>query len=154
MFPRLLLLFLIVPLVELYLLIKIGGIIGLPATLAIIVITAFLGASLTRAQGAKVLQRFQQATMEGRLPHEEVMDGLMILLAGAVLLTPGFITDIAGFLLLVPPIRTLVRKLVVRMLKGRIQMVEVGGGSRNASSPPRRDDGVIEAEAEVIDDKR
>ena len=87
MFGRLLLLFITVPFIELVLLLKIGAKIGFTPTLGIIVVTAILGASLTRSQGRHTLQRFQQAQREGRLPHAEVMDGLMIIIAGAVLPT-------------------------------------------------------------------
>ena len=93
MFAKLLLLFITVPLLEFYLLVKIGGKIGFLPTVATIFITGFIGAWLTRIQGLRTLTRFQKATGEGRLPHEEVMDGVMILVAGAVLLTPGFLTD-------------------------------------------------------------
>ena len=127
MFLRLLILFITVPAIELLLLIKIGTRIGLLPTVAIILITGFLGAALTRIQGLKTLTKYQKALAEGRLPHEEVMDGLMILVAGAVLLTPGFLTNIAGFLLLVPAVRTVVRKKLAGFLKTRIQVVGPGG---------------------------
>ena len=134
-FARLLILFITVPAVELLLLIHIGSRIGPLPTIAIILITGFLGASLTRTQGLKTLTRYQQALAEGRLPHEEIMDGLMILVAGAVLLTPGFLTDIAGFLLLVPSIRTAVRKKLAGYLKTRIQVVGPDGAPMNPEKP-------------------
>ena len=135
MFGRLLLLFITVPFIELVLLLKIGAKIGFTPTLGIIVVTAILGASLTRSQGRHTLQRFQQAQREGRLPHTEVMDGLMIIIAGAVLLTPGFLTDIAGFLLLVPPVRAAVRGRLAAALKGRIQIVGMSASSRGSTQP-------------------
>jgi len=158
MFPKLLLLFIIVPALELYLLISIGKQIGVPTTLCIIVLTAILGASLTRAQGQRTLLRFQQAMAAGRMPHAEIMDGLMIILAGAVLLTPGFLTDAVGFALLVPPVRAVARKMLARMLKGRIQVVggpnfESTSGAKQPSSTPKNDTfhGEKVIDAEVID---
>ncbi len=121
---RLLALFIVVPLIELALFIEIGGRIGLPATIATIVLTAMIGASLTRFQGLKTLQRFQESIAAGRLPHEEVMDGIMILVAAVLLLTPGFFTDAIGFLLLVPPVRAVIRLQLGKAVAARIQVVE------------------------------
>ncbi len=129
MFGRLLLLFIGIPLVELVLFLRIGSRIGLPATLGIIILTGILGAWLTRLQGMRTLGRFQKALAEGRLPHEEVLEGIMILIAGAVLLTPGFLTDAAGFLLLVPPVRAQLRRGLGRYLENRVQVVGTGMGT-------------------------
>jgi UPF0716 protein FxsA len=124
MFVKLLLLFILVPIAELYLFLTLGAQIGLPATLAIILLTAVLGAALARSQGAKAMANFRQAGAEGRLPHQEALDGLLILLAGAVLLTPGFLTDTVGFLLLLPPTRAIVRGWLARYLKTRIRIIQ------------------------------
>lgn len=124
MFLRLLLLFIFVPLAELYLFMHLGTRIGLGPTLSIIVITGVLGAWLTKAQGTRAFTRFQQASAEGRLPHREVLDGLLILLAGAVLLTPGFLTDTVGFLLLLPPCRAMIRVRLAAYLKTKIRIVD------------------------------
>lgn len=152
MFPRLLLLFTVVPVVELYLLFKIGAQIGLWTTLAIIVATAFIGATLTRLQGAATLIKAQAAAREGRVPTAEILDGIMILIAGAVLLTPGFLTDAFGFALLFPPVRSAVRKRLAKVFRDNVRVV--GGTSHTSSKnkPKGRgkdDDNVIEAE--VID---
>ena len=88
MFGKLLLLFILVPTAELYLFITIGSQLGLGPTLAIIIVTAILGASLTKSQGRRAIAKFQAATAAGRMPAKEAIEGLMILLAGAVLLTP------------------------------------------------------------------
>ena len=101
----LLLAFLIVPLIEIALFIQVGGIIGLGWTLAIVVITAFVGASLVRRQGAGVLLRLQRSFEELRDPTEPLAEGAMILFSGALLLTPGFFTDAVGFALLLPGVR-------------------------------------------------
>ncbi len=151
LFGKLLLVFVTVPLLEFVLFWKIGNLIGIPATIAIIIFTGFLGAWLTRLQGLRTLHRYQKTLSEGRMPHREVVDGLLILLAGAVLLTPGFLTDAVGFSLLVPPIRTAVRKRVVEQLRKRIRIdgVEVVPGEE----AERKDSGVINVESEVIDEK-
>lgn len=111
-FVRLLLLFTLVPLVELYLLIEIGGVIGVLPTVAIVIVTGVIGAALARWQGLGVLRRLQEDLAAGRPPTDALIDGLLIFVAGAVLLTPGLITDTLGFLLLVPAGRRAVRRLV------------------------------------------
>ncbi len=131
MFARLFLLLLIVPIVEFYLIIRIGSRIGFGVTLGIVVLTALLGATLTRAQGMRAWIRFQQASSEGRMPHREVLDGIMILLAGVVLLTPGFLTDAVGFLLLVPPVRAALRDRVGKALKGRVRVMGMPVGDKD-----------------------
>ena len=148
MFQRLLLLFIVVPLVELVLLFTVGGKIGPWPTLGIIVLTAIIGASLTRSQGAAVMLKAQTAMREGRMPHAEVLDGLMIVIAGAVLLTPGFLTDAFGFSLLYPPFRSVVRKRLAKSFKDRVQVN--GPDGRPVSHTQRNDDDNV-IEAEVID---
>ena len=112
MFLRLLLLFTVVPLLELFLLVKLGTVIGIGATVLIVICTGVLGAWLARWQGLGVLRRLTEDLNQGRLPADALIDGLLILIAGAVLLTPGLITDALGFLLLVPQGRAVVRRLV------------------------------------------
>ncbi|ETW99199.1 MAG: hypothetical protein ETSY1_15895 [Candidatus Entotheonella factor] len=109
MLAKLFAVFLIVPLIELALLLTIGAQIGIWSTLAIIISTAMLGASLTRREGLKTWLQFQEKLTTGALPNEELLDGLMILVAGAVLLTPGFLTDAIGFILLIPGSRRVVK---------------------------------------------
>lgn len=148
MFGRLLLIFIGIPLIELYLFLAIGQRIGIFATIATVVLTGFLGAWLTKQQGLKTLARYQQTLSEGRLPHTEVIEGIMILAAGAVLLTPGFLTDLIGFALLIPPARAWVRNRLTNYLKTRIQVA----GESVASRPNSPVAGVIEIEAEVIEE--
>jgi len=112
MFLRLLLLFTVVPLIELFLLVKLGTMIGIGATVLIVICTGILGAWLARWQGLGVLRRLTEDLNKGRLPADALIDGLLILIAGAVLLTPGLITDALGFLLLVPQGRAFVRRLI------------------------------------------
>lgn len=133
MFGKLLLLFILVPLAELYLFMTIGSELGFANTVAIIILTAILGAGLTRSQGRKAMLKFQEATSQGRVPAREALDGIMILLAGAVLITPGFLTDAIGFLLLVPPVRSIVAGFLSKRLKGKVQFVGPG-------MPPRSEE--------------
>lgn len=117
----LLLLFVVVPAVELLLIVEVGGRIGTLATLGIIVLTGVAGVTLARAEGLAVLERVRAAAAEGRMPTDEVVDGGLILVAAAMLLTPGFLTDACGFLLLFPLTRPLFRRLAARWLRARIE---------------------------------
>jgi len=122
MFLRLLLLFTVVPLIELFLLIKIGGVIGVVPTIAIVIGTGVLGAGLARWQGLAVLRRINDDMTAGRLPTDALIDGLLILVAAALLLTPGLLTDTVGFVLLVPASRAVVRKAVAAGIARRVQV--------------------------------
>ncbi len=150
MLGRLLLIFIGVPIIEFYLFWTVGQEIGLPATFATIVLTGILGAWLTKKQGLRTLERYRKAASEGRIPHVEVMDGLMILVAGAVLLTPGFLTDAMGFALLLPPVRAVVRAKLGRYLSDKVKIVTP---SPPGQSPPSGDAGARERiiDAKVID---
>jgi len=119
MFLRLLLLFTVVPLLELFILVKLGSVIGVGATIGIVIGTGVLGAWLARQQGLGVMRRLSAELGAGRLPAEALIDGLLILLAGAVLLTPGLITDTLGFVLLLPPGRAAIRRQVMAGLARR-----------------------------------
>src|SRR5215213_6008726 len=94
----LLLLFIVVPLVELYVIIQVGQAIGLVPTIFLLLLSAVLGTALLRSQGRAVWRRFNEALAERRVPHREVFDGVLVILGGALLLTPGFVTDILGLL--------------------------------------------------------
>ena len=123
MFLKLLTIFILVPILELSLLLRIGSKIGLEATIIVILLTACLGAILTRSQGSRALSSFKDALAAGNLPHREALDALLIVLAGAVLLTPGFLTDAAGFILLFSPARAAIRERLSAYLKKRIQII-------------------------------
>lgn len=120
MFFKLFLLFTLIPIAELYLLIKIGGMIGAFNTVLIILVTAIVGAYLTKSQGFIVINRIQQALNEGRMPGSELLHGLCVLLGGFTLLTPGFITDFFGLSMLLPPIREIYVRLAERLIKNKI----------------------------------
>jgi len=104
-FPVLLLLFLLVPVVEIYLLIKIGGVIGAFPTVVLVILTAVIGAALARYQGLATLQRLQATMARGETPAIEVFEGVLLLVGALLLLTPGFMTDLLGFACLIPVTR-------------------------------------------------
>jgi UPF0716 protein FxsA len=154
LFRKLVLVFTLVPLTEFIIFIKLADVVSLPVTIAIIIGTGILGAWLTKAQGFKTFISYQKAISEGRIPHREAIDGLLILLAGAVLLTPGFLTDAVGFALLVPPVREKVRKYLGKRLKDKIQVVgQEIKDPLHERSPQSSASNVINVESEVIDEK-
>jgi UPF0716 protein FxsA len=118
--PVLVLLFLVVPAIEIYVLIQVGQEIGALSTIALLVVISLVGAWLAKREGLGVWLRMQQQVADGRLPGTELLDAFLILLAAALLLTPGFLTDVLALALLLPPSRALVRRVVQRSLLGRI----------------------------------
>jgi UPF0716 protein FxsA len=137
MVPILVLAFIVVPLAELAVIIGVGNTIGLLPTLLLLLGVSVAGAWLAKREGLAAWNRFQLAVAEGRMPTVEVADGAMILLAGALLLTPGFLTDVVGVLLLLPPTRALARRLAPRLAARRLRrgrVVIVDGTSRQAES--------------------
>lgn len=136
MFFYMILLFTLLPALELYVLIRVGSVIGAGNTILIIIFTGILGAYLARLQGIMTLQKIQNNVNKGQLPNDALLDGLMILVGGIVLLTPGFITDITGFLLLIPLTRNLIKFFVKssleRMMKeGKTIHIYQSGGYNN-----------------------
>src|SRR4051812_21000835 len=125
----LILVFIIVPIAELYVILKVGDAIGWAPTLALLVLDSLLGTWLMRSQGRAVWQRFQSTMQAGRIPHREVFDGVLVIFGGAFLITPGFITDIVGVLLLLPPTRSVFRRMLIRR-GGRIIGINVATGRR------------------------
>ena len=122
MFKLFLILFITIPLVEIAILIKIGSIIGAGYTIALVIGTAFLGVSLLRIQGISTLAKVQANISRGQLPATELIEGLILLISGALLLTPGFFTDTIGFLMLVPTLRhRLAGTFLVNFMKNHIK---------------------------------
>jgi UPF0716 protein FxsA len=113
------LIFIVVPIAEIYVIIQVGQAIGPLWTILLLIADSIIGARLLRWQGGRAWLSFQSALAAGRIPHKEVMDGILIVLGGAFLLTPGFITDVFGLVLLVPPSRAVVRRFATRMLQRR-----------------------------------
>ena len=136
MVPILAVAFILVPLAELAVLIAVGDWIGLVPTLILLLAVSVVGAWLAKREGLAAWRRFQLALTEGRMPAVEVADGAMILLAGALLLTPGFLSDVIGVLLLLPPTRALARRVAPRLAEWRLRrrVVMVDGTSRPAGS--------------------
>ena len=146
MFGKLLLLFILVPLAEIYLFITLGPKLGFPETIAVVIFTGILGASLTKSQGRKAMAKFQAAMAAGKIPAREALDGILILIAGAVLITPGFLTDTVGFLLLLPPVRSLAAGYLGKRLKGKVTFVGPGVPPQAEPEQKRRsklDDGNV-----------
>jgi UPF0716 protein FxsA len=138
MVPILVLAFIVVPLAELAVIIAVGDAIGLLPTLLLLLAVSIAGGWLAKQQGLAAWRRFQLALAEGRMPTQEAADGAMVLLAGALLLTPGFLTDVAGVLLLLAPTRAWMRRLAPRLAARRLRRrrgrVIVDGTARDARS--------------------
>src|SRR3954451_15709531 len=147
--PLLIILFIVVPIAELYVILKVGDLIGILPTVALLVADSLLGAWLMRSQGRVVWRRFQQTMEAGRLPHREVLDGVLVIFGGAFLITPGFLTDIVGVLLLLPPTRALFRRWLIRR-GGRMFGISVATG-RRGDVPPSGQDGDVEGPAYETD---
>ena len=113
-------LFVVVPAVEIYVLLQVGHAIGAPATVALLLADAALGAALSRREGRKAWRALRTALLEQRLPAREVVDGALVVLGGAFLLTPGFVTDVMGVLCLLPPTRATLRRALTGMATRRL----------------------------------
>lgn len=130
MFPLLVLLFIVVPIVELYVIVQVAGGIGVLETIGLLIVVSVVGAWLVRREGMGVLRKVQTQLAAGEMPTKQIVDGGLIMFAGALMLTPGFVTDAVGVLLLIPPTRIAVRTVLMRRFRGRIQTVggPVGAG--------------------------
>ena len=137
MLVPLVILFILVPIAELAVIIQVGQAIGVWWTIGILVADSVLGSLLMRAQGRAAWRRFTAAVQSGRPPAREVADGVLIIFGGALLLTPGFISDVAGLLFLLPPTRAVIRRLFLRRAMARIAVSMSAGRVR-----PTRPDGV------------
>jgi UPF0716 protein FxsA len=136
----LVLLFIVLPIAEIYVIIQVGQAIGVLPTIALLIVDGFVGAALARSQGRAAWARFNQAIAEGRVPHREVFDGAMIIVGGAFLLAPGFITDVVGLMLVIPFTRAIFRGIVARLARRRIVIATPGsiftGGEHSRRPPP------------------
>ena len=150
------LLFIAVPLAEIAVFIKVGEIIGLLWTIFLVILTAVVGVALLKQQGLATLSRAQEALDAGRLPVDSVLDGVCLLVAGAFLLTPGLITDTAGFLLLVPAFRRGLARWAFEKLRkhGSIHVQTFGSGPDAGPDPSQRGAGpVIDGDFERVDEQ-
>ncbi|MEO9494069.1 MAG: FxsA family protein [Vibrio splendidus] len=133
MFPILLLLFIFVPIIEIGLFIQVGGFLGLWPTIALVLITAFVGASLVRSQGIQTLMSVQGRLQQGEMPAQQILEGVMLAVAGVLLLTPGFMTDALGMLVLLPAPRAMIaKKMMVTNMSGGFH---AGGQAGFGQSP-------------------
>ena len=130
-------LFIVVPIAELYVIIQVGQLIGLWPTLALLLADAILGSLLLKQQGRSAWRRFNEALAQRRFPGQEVADGVLIVIGGTLLLTPGFLSDIFGLLLLIPPTRAIARRLLRRFTVGRFTVVGMPGGAPGGFGGPR-----------------
>jgi UPF0716 protein FxsA len=135
------LLFLLVPVAELYVIYQVGDAIGVLWTFLLLAADSLLGSLLLKSQGRTVWRRFNENLAQGRMPHREVIDGVLVIFGGAFLITPGFITDIVGLTLRLPPSRSVVRRFLVRRLGRRVmvggQRYDVDGTARDYDDAPR-----------------
>ncbi|MGI8594494.1 MAG: FxsA family protein [Solirubrobacteraceae bacterium] len=130
----LVLLFIVVPLAELYVLIQVGQAIGALPTIAILVVDSILGSLLLRSQGRAVWRRFNEALRDHRPPAREVLDGALVIFGGALLLTPGFLTDVLGLVLLLPPTRAVLRRVLFAWFGRRFVVAHVAGAAAGAGA--------------------
>ena len=143
---RLLALFIVLPAVELALLVQVDKLIGFWPTIGLILATGFIGSLLARREGLSVWRRLNQRMAEGALPGKELLDGVIILLAGALLITPGVLTDVIGFMGLLPPTRALIRKIALKRIDRAVKRgsISVTGfrqsGGWMYTNPSQRDE--------------
>ena len=143
LFP-LILLFTLMPLLELWLLVRLSGIFGFWTTIFVVLLTGIVGASLARWQGWQTVHRIRSEMDQGVLPAQAIGDGVMILVAGVLLITPGVITDIVGLALLIPPIRFVMRKGIQHWLAKNVRVETTFSSSSTSADFPQPDDNVVE----------
>jgi UPF0716 protein FxsA len=147
-------LFIVVPIAELYVLIQVGQTIGVLPTIVLLIVDSVLGAWLLRREGAKAWRAFRRALDERRVPAREVADGALVLFGGALLLTPGFLSDILGLLCILPPTRAGLRRLLTGVVASRLGVVGMAAGVAQREVRRRRGSRVVDGEVvegEVID---
>ncbi len=139
MFARLFLLFTTTSLLEIFILVKVGGFLGAWPTIGLVIVTALVGSSLVRSQGIQTMFKVQQRMNQGEMPGQQLVEGMMLVIAGVLLVTPGFVTDFLGLMLLQPKIRANLAKAA--MSKLQVQMMTPGGGFNGHFDPNARPQG-------------
>lgn len=153
MFLWLLLLFTILPVIELSLLLQVGSVLGAAPTVGLVLLTGVVGAWLAREEGLRTVRKMQEQLAQGQMPGEELVDGFLILFAGAVLLTPGFVTDFWGMTILFPPTRALFKKLVKSRLERNVLVYQQDFSSSARRSAPFEIIDVTELDDDEEDDR-
>lgn len=138
--------FIVVPIAELYVLIQVGQTIGVLPTIALLIVDSLLGAWLLRREGTKAWRAFRRALDERRVPAREVADGALVLFGGALLLTPGFLSDILGLLCILPPTRAGLRRLLTGVVASRLGVVGMAAGVAHREVRRRRTTRVVDGE--------
>lgn len=154
MFFKLFILFIIVPIMDLWLLIKVGGMIGVFPTVMIVILTGVTGAWLAKMEGISVLTKIQASAAHGRMPGVEMINGVLVFVGGVMLLTPGFITDIIGLLMIFPVTRTIFASLLISYFKNKVNEGAVHfvyQGNATDSKKRIEDENVIDADFEEKD---
>ncbi len=142
-------LFLIIPIIEIFFLIKVGEVIGALPTIVLVVLTAVIGAGLLRQQGLSTLARLQQSLGQGKLPAQEMIEGVLLAVGGALLMTPGFVTDTMGFLCLLPVTRQFLAKAIIK--RSALQMkIKMGGFTQGSTWG--QDGDIVEGDYTVVND--
>lgn len=147
--PILLILFILIPIAEIAAFIKVGDIIGLWSTIAVIILTAIVGSTLVRQQGLEVLSKFKTNVKSGDIPLEPAVHGMFLLVSGLLLITPGFLTDIIGFCLLIPPLRSKLGHMVWERIKTSSNIHVSPGNMHNPHHTDKSEDragAIIEGE--------
>ena len=154
MFFKLFILFTLVPVIELWLLIRVGGIIGFFPTIGIVAFTGVVGAWMARIQGISVISELNTSVAQGKVPGKELVNAVLVFVGGALLLTPGFITDILGFSMIMPGTRDAISVFLMNYFAKKVQNGDVRFSYRSSGSPHRQskyDDGNV-IDAERVDD--
>ena len=160
MFVRLFLVFTSVSLLEIFVLVKVGSSLGAWPTIMLVIITALVGSALVRSQGLQLLQQLHHRMAQGEMPGQQLIEGVMLLVTGVLLVTPGFVTDFCGLLLLQPKIRGNIAKLVLANVKLNPNVSMSGHYSQSQTGSdapftrPKKDKDVIEGEFERKDDEK
>jgi UPF0716 protein FxsA len=144
--------FVVVPIVEIGLFLQVGSYIGVPATLGLIILTAIAGTMLVRSQGIDVIRKVQNSANRGEMPVAALVQGLFVLIAGVLLLTPGFATDTLGFALLIPPVRELIAAKILKIIEPNIVTSTQWSSTQTRGNPNRSGGTVIDIEAVEIDE--
>lgn len=142
--------FIVVPVIEIYVIVKVGGVLGVLPTVAILLAVSVLGAWLVRREGRRAWRVLNEAFGEGRIPGRELADAALVLVGGVLLLTPGFVTDVLGFCLVLPPVRPLVRRGLLALVRRRARVVAARTGTAAQGSAQRPDGHVVRGE--LLDD--